>query len=183
MGGHRSGNWYPRCRKLTVEETLAIEMQKFRPAIYPDSVGTVTWAANAGDDQNSVGFFIAWGAAGPTVTLQYAWDDQTDVSLPVRLTTTPTNFAGRRWWFVCPLAACGRRAGKLYLPPGARLFGCRTCYGLSYRSCQATRWLRPRPHAPAIPPSFAALRRCGRNAPPNHALAELSGRLRISQRR
>jgi hypothetical protein len=26
--------------------------------------------------------------------------------------------------------------GKLYLPPGGRYFGCRHCYGLTYRSCQ-----------------------------------------------
>ena len=26
--------------------------------------------------------------------------------------------------------------GKLYLPPGARYFGCRRCHELTYRSCQ-----------------------------------------------
>jgi hypothetical protein len=31
---------------------------------------------------------------------------------------------------------CGRRAGKLYLPPGGRYFGCRLCHGLTYTSCQ-----------------------------------------------
>jgi hypothetical protein len=32
--------------------------------------------------------------------------------------------------------AAGRRVGKLYLPPGARYFGCRLCYDLTYTSCQ-----------------------------------------------
>ncbi len=31
---------------------------------------------------------------------------------------------------------CERRVGKLWLPPGAIYFGCRHCYGLTYRSCQ-----------------------------------------------
>jgi hypothetical protein len=31
---------------------------------------------------------------------------------------------------------CGRRVGKLYLPPGASYFGCRHCYELTYKSCQ-----------------------------------------------
>jgi hypothetical protein len=32
--------------------------------------------------------------------------------------------------------ACNRRAGKLYLPSGARYFGCRKCHDLTYKSCQ-----------------------------------------------
>jgi hypothetical protein len=31
---------------------------------------------------------------------------------------------------------CGRRVGKLYLPPAGRYFGCRVCHGLTYQSCQ-----------------------------------------------
>jgi hypothetical protein len=31
---------------------------------------------------------------------------------------------------------CGRRVGKLYLPPCGRYFGCRHCYRLTYTSCQ-----------------------------------------------
>lgn len=60
--------------------------------------------------------------------------------IPVRLQATPTHFGGERWWFTCLLivngVACDGRAGKLYLPPGAKYFGCRKCHGLTYRSCQ-----------------------------------------------
>jgi hypothetical protein len=45
-----------------------------------------------------------------------------------------------RWSFICPLIVngrpCGRRVGKLYLPPSARYFGCRHCHGLTYTSAQ-----------------------------------------------
>ena len=60
----------------------------------------------------------------------------------IRLQTTETNFGGQRWWFACPLIVdggeCKRRVGKLYLPPGARRFGCRKCHDLTYRSSQAS---------------------------------------------
>ena len=32
--------------------------------------------------------------------------------------------------------SCKMRVSKLYLPPGATYFGCRTCYHLTYTSCQ-----------------------------------------------
>ena len=72
--------------------------------------------------------------------MHYSQGDSEDVRIPVSLQSTPTQFGGRRWWFTCPLVVngvpCGRRVGKLYLPPKARYFGCRTCHGLTYRSCQ-----------------------------------------------
>jgi hypothetical protein len=62
---------------------------------------------------------------------------------PIALETTRPNFGGLRWWFTCPRSkggtTCGRRAAKLYLPPGGRSFGCRTCYALTYTSAQESR--------------------------------------------
>jgi hypothetical protein len=58
----------------------------------------------------------------------------------IHLTTTPLPWGEVRWWFICPLVGngriCGRRCGKLYLPLGARYYGCRLCYDLTYTSCQ-----------------------------------------------
>ena len=72
-----------------------------------------------------------------TVTIR---DEKVSVDEPIRLTTTRPHFGGVRWWFVCSLIvngrACRRRCGKLYLPPGGRYFGCRVCYGLTYKSAQ-----------------------------------------------
>jgi hypothetical protein len=72
--------------------------------------------------------------------LHYRWRDAEDVRIPVRLEMTPTQFGGRRFWFVCPLimrgVPCTRRAAKLYLPPGGRYFACRRCHNLTYRSSQ-----------------------------------------------
>jgi hypothetical protein len=74
-----------------------------------------------------------------TVT-QRATQEKEALDYRVRLTTTRPRFGGLRWWFICPLVvsgrACGRRVGKLYLPPGSRFFGCRACHGLTYHSAQ-----------------------------------------------
>jgi hypothetical protein len=52
-----------------------------------------------------------------------------------RLETTATGrYRGQRMWMLCP--ECGRRCGKLYLPPEASWFGCRDCHDLTYRSSQ-----------------------------------------------
>jgi hypothetical protein len=82
----------------------------------------------------------------PFVLLEYAPPAPAPpepVTLPVHLATTAPRFGGIRWWFVCPLIIdgreCGRRVGRLYLPPGCRYFGCRSCYGLTYRSRQDSR--------------------------------------------
>lgn len=149
MGGMGSGNWYRwEEKKSTVEESSGVAMRDFRGRIFDGAAGTITWTYGRGDaasgGKSSVGWFVTFGgcenSTGPTITFHYRWRDSEDVRIPVRLQTTPTQFGGERWWFTCPLivggVACNRRAGKLYLPPGAKYFGCRTCHGLTYRSCQ-----------------------------------------------
>ena len=58
----------------------------------------------------------------------------------ISITTTPCYYGGVRHWFLCPAVVdgvlCEDRVGVLYLPPGAQVFGCRQCYGLTYESCQ-----------------------------------------------
>ncbi|MGA8215918.1 MAG: hypothetical protein WB799_20160 [Candidatus Sulfotelmatobacter sp.] len=58
----------------------------------------------------------------------------------IPITTTPSHLGGKRHWFKCPIVrdgkTCGRRVGRLYLPPGAPAFGCRHCHNLTYRSAR-----------------------------------------------
>ena len=62
------------------------------------------------------------------------------VRMSVTLITTFPHCGGLRWWFVCPLPGhsrtSGRRCTKLCLPISKRAhyWGCRSCYGLTYRS-------------------------------------------------
>lgn len=62
--------------------------------------------------------------------------ERKDFDYKVQLTTTPCNFGGVRYWFICPLSRnyqyCGKRVGVLY--KAGDYFGCRHCYDLSYES-------------------------------------------------
>ena len=139
MGGPGSGN-HDRLqeKKTTVEESLVVSVRDFHTRLYRGATGTFTWTGPGG--KSSVGYLVTGTDDAPAVALHYRWRGTEDITVPVRLETTPTQFGGRRWWFTCPLIvrgiACTRRAGKLYLPPGARHFGCRKCHDLTYRSCQ-----------------------------------------------
>ena len=140
MGGYGSGNWWRwQGKKDTVEESLALGMKDLRKRLFAGAASTLTWTWASGS-KSSIGYYVTGSADWPTVHLHYRCADKEDVKIPVRLEATPTQFGGRRWWFVCPLIvrgiACNRRAGKLYLPPNAKYFGCRKCYDLTYRSCQ-----------------------------------------------
>jgi len=66
------------------------------------------------------------------VSPDYRTGEQHEIDDRVRLVATRPPFGGQRWWFVCP--AEGRRARKLYLPLGRRLFRSRHAYRLGYAS-------------------------------------------------
>ncbi|MBX3435421.1 MAG: hypothetical protein KF847_19065 [Pirellulales bacterium] len=139
MGGLGSGNHLWRRRKATVEESLWLSMLEIRDRLADGAAGSLAWKWNDGR-QSSIGYRVASYGGAWIVTLHYRCGDSEDVEIPVRLQSTPTQFGGPRWWFTCPLivngVACQRRVGKLYLPPGAKYFGCRSCHRLSYRSSQ-----------------------------------------------
>ena len=79
----------------------------------------------------------------PYVRLHYSLTRSGEnLDYKVLLGTTRPRLGGLRWWFICPLVAngrkCGRRVGKLYLPPGGKYYGCRHCYDLTYESSQTS---------------------------------------------
>ena len=85
------------------------------------AAGTLTWTWSGGS-KSSIGYQVTGSDDWLIATLHYRWCDKEDVNIRVHLDTTPTQFGGRRFWFICPLivrgSGCKRRAGKLYLPPG-----------------------------------------------------------------
>jgi hypothetical protein len=150
MGGLGSGNshhWWRPARKAVVEECRCLDVRRWRLAgiLKADVQQTGTWpwpnddpkeqAAAVGYEVNTADPARAW------VRLFYILTDTGEqVNYLVDLQTTDLHSGGRRWWFTCPLVMngtpCGRRVGRLYLPQGARYFGCRHCYGLTYTSCR-----------------------------------------------
>jgi len=108
--------------------------------------GTITWTS-ALSGKSSIGIVVSafGGLGGSYARFNYTQTssftgEKTDLDYTIQLATTPCNYGGVRYWFICPLVvngqACNRRVSKLYLPPGAKYFGCRACYNLTYRSCK-----------------------------------------------
>lgn len=141
MGGYGSGRygWW-HSKATTVEECTSIDANRWmREGILADrSIASGGWQWTYADGRkNSIRYSVntldGWLRLMYTVTVKGA---KQELDYTVRLQTTPCNYGGVRWWFTCPLSDCGRRVGKLYLPPSGRYFGCRHCYQLTYRSCQ-----------------------------------------------
>ena len=147
MGGYGSGLWRSGSKKATAEDCLVLNTDKLARdrLLYSGehSNGTLTWTNTAtGEKVSSCGYEVntlnpsaSWFRVSYVITQN---DEKVDCT--IRLTTTRPTFGGIRWWFICPIVAdgkpCNRRAGKLYLPPGGKYYGCRVCYSLTYTSCQ-----------------------------------------------
>ena len=147
MGGYGSGRWGAHSKNCTVEDCLTLNLEKLvrerllRGGLH--SSGNLTWTTKATGKQVS-----ACGYDLDTVNLNDSWlrltytvgSAKEQVNYRVDLTTTKPRYGGLRWWLVCPLLIngnpCRRRAGRVYLPPRGKYFGCRQCYGLTYTSCQ-----------------------------------------------
>jgi hypothetical protein len=141
------GRWSYSSRN-TVEEcrTIDIFWLKRHGYLYGYVSGVIEWNSVL-SGKSSVGVVVS-------IDRQYKWksylrltysitsdraDDKTDFDYTIPLVSTPCNYGGIRYWFICPLEAngrpCNRRVAKLFLPPGGRYFGCRHCYNLTYK-CQ-----------------------------------------------
>ena len=137
MGG--SGSGFQGRRKQSVEESKVIAVRDFHTRRCTRVSGTFNWLGSDGG-QSSVCYFVDFSGLRLLLVLYCPCGDDKYIRQPIELQCTPTDFGGERLWLTCPLivggAACNRRASKLYLPPGARYFGCRRCHELSYRSSQ-----------------------------------------------
>jgi hypothetical protein len=148
MGGAGSGRWAWHDKKTTVEECLPLDVTKLvRDGLIDCSpgVGSLVWTSSrTGERTASAGYRRE--LIGDTVIFRLLYTvtgrggERHEVDEAVVLQTTSPPIGGVRWWFTCPLLVrgrpCGRRVGKLYLPPGRRYFGCRHCHDLTYESCQ-----------------------------------------------
>jgi hypothetical protein len=146
MGGYGSG--WQASKKGVVNECLALDANRWaREGIL--MAGETLPGSWRFEYRGGTGFTVNYEvntlAPSPFVRLWYTcvWrstGQEYSCTYEVRLTTTRPRFGGVRWWFICPMALsgrpCGRRVGKLYMPPISRHFGCRHCHDLTYTSCQ-----------------------------------------------
>src|SRR5262249_20149350 len=144
MGGPGSGShfhWWRSSAKTTVEACRTIDANRWtRKGFFkPHDVARpcrTEWTYGDGR-KSSISFDVDMRSTErPSVRLYYscratATGEKEALDYRVFLTATGPRFGGLRWWFLCPLAGCGRRVSKLHLPPGGRYFGCRHCYDLA----------------------------------------------------
>jgi hypothetical protein len=139
-------------RKRRVDECVRLDATIFRPFIralprYPWMRVSQTW------ESGGFGFVVlnhdtVWatpaGLAIAELTGAGFEEDLRDHGQLVPFTPTEPNLGGLRWWFRCPIPRpdthlCSRRVRVLYKPLGERLFACRHCHDLSYKSRQRHR--------------------------------------------
>ena len=139
-------------KKDTVEDCSSVSISFLKKQGYlsePCSMsGSIFWKNSFGEETSSIGIFVSTLDNDNYVRFQYTSTDRnteekTKHDYKVQLTTTPCNYGGVRYWFICPLSRngvyCRRRVAKLYKAPGAVYFGCRHCYNLSYESRNESR--------------------------------------------
>ena len=139
MGGYGSGWQGPK--RSTVEDSLVLSVSALRRAgaLVPGKRmgGLWGWRYEGEARPHAIVGYEANLTEPDEPWLRLRYDvNGGRVECMVRLVSTRPNYGGRRWWFLCPLV--GRRAAKLYLPPGAKLFGSREAYGLTYAFCQVS---------------------------------------------
>ena len=139
--------------KTTVEQATQLNIFKLKEfgLLRGYTATALTWTHKASGHKNSIGIIVDV-RDNPYVKVNYTITDRntgekTDYDYKISLTTTPCNFGGVRYWFICPLSKngvyCGRRTGTLYLASDGHYFGRRHCYDLSYESRNESRLGRP----------------------------------------
>ena len=122
-----------------------LKKHKYLPQGKSSSYGGITWTR--GDWKNNINFWItteeyekettenSYVELIYTVTINWS-GEKTDMRYKVPLVTTPCNYGGRRYWFLCQLyknkVYCGRRVGVIYSV--GKWFGCRYCASIAYQA-------------------------------------------------
>lgn len=101
-------------------------------------IGSITWTR--GEKKSSVSITVDI-LTGNFIELAYSQtsyqnNSKQSYNYKVPITSTPCNYGGKRYWFICPMQSnglyCGRRVATLYML--GNYFACRHCNDLTYQS-------------------------------------------------
>jgi hypothetical protein len=139
-------------RKNRVDEARSIDILDLQRKEVFSKGSTWSWISSwsrKGEVVASISYRVESDENGPSgLRFMYAITDnetgeKKDYNYIIAVVSTPCNYGGKRWWFICPLVANGRACQRgcriIYLPPGAEYFGCRECHRLTYESRQRHR--------------------------------------------
>lgn len=138
------------CKKYCVEECSAFDLKDLNPYMknFVDKQEVITYDSYGNESKyilknpDSIDF----SRDNIRVELKYsviinATEEVEQINYYVKLTRTPCNYGGYRWWFICPNINCGKRVEVLYRSPISKYYACRHCHNLTYRSRQDHRSL------------------------------------------
>ncbi len=134
MGGYGSGSYYRGGGKSTEESFHAFRMSRLV------ELGVVRagnhrhggWHWTRNDEvMSSISYEINMADVDfPWLRVNYTnTNSQEKHDYKIYLTATTPNYGGKRWWFRCPAARCGKRVAVLYL---GNIFACRHCWRMGY---------------------------------------------------
>jgi len=121
------GEYYRHSSKRTTADFLSIKIADlYRYKAWSTGRHFWSWKRN-GERTGSVSFLVA----EDRVTFQYSTKDSdgnsTGVDKAIRITTTDSNYGGKRKWFLC---GCGKRVGRIFFY--GQHVACRHCFNLAY---------------------------------------------------
>lgn len=130
-------------KKAEVEDTKTIQAWFLNKHGYFDSSqsGTITWTRSGLWGEHKCSVSVQTLLPSKTLRISYSQTDndtaeKKDFDYKIPLVTTPCNYGGQRYWFICPWfkdkVYCGRRINVLY--KSGDYFACRHCYELTYHS-------------------------------------------------
>jgi len=139
-------------RKNRVDEARSIDIIDLQKENVfskgPGMIWASSWSRN-GKVVASISYRVEGGENGPSgLRLMYTITDnnsgeKNDYDYTIPVVSTPCNYGGKRWWYICPLIvngrSCRRRCRIVYMPTGSEYFGCRECHQLTYESRQRHR--------------------------------------------
>ncbi len=125
--------------KIPVEQSMSINMARLKAdnLLGSEKWAVLRWSYRPTHESSAAALRIHILGESGLMRLVYDGKDKEHFDYQVNIISTPCYYGGQRFWFSCPLMrgglSCGRRVGVLYKPDGAKYFGCRQCYNLTYQ--------------------------------------------------
>lgn len=131
------GRYFRWQTKTLLSELLWLDMRDFAKSVDLTARrwGSWEWTSGRGH-KSSVGYSVQ---PGEGVRLYYTHAKTEKLDYRVRVTSTPCNLGGVRYWWLCP--SCGRRCRVLY---AGKYFVCRKCNSHAYYETQKSKDLLTR---------------------------------------
>lgn len=131
MGGYGSNRWGGHLHKTTVESCQRIDTRMFDFTQASDR--TYIYSSDFPNTDVSVKFVFFNSRKGDGGILVCDSENK-EMWCSLDVSASVPNYGGLRYWLHCPVVDCERRCYKLYRPDGCRVFACRQCWELCYRS-------------------------------------------------